>query len=458
MPDVKTQTRCCVVGGGPAGMMLGLLLARAGVAVTVLEKHGDFLRDFRGDTVHPSTLAILDEIGLRERFDKLPQHRVDHLAGIVAGREQQIVDFRGLQPYDYLALVPQWDFLDMLADAGRKLPTFDLRMRHAATGLIEADGRTTGVRVQAPDGDYELRADLVVACDGRHSTLRATAGLRAREYGAPMDVLWFRLPRSESDPQDTFGIVDRGHMMVLLNRDNARTERVQSEHASHGGDARGSSDTLDSSKPGPDMNRTRRVEADQDDPSSTEGYWQVAFLVPKGSDAALRARPIDALRETVAQLAPFLADRKDAIEAWNKVSTLSVQIDRLERWHKPGLLLIGDAAHAMSPIGGVGINLAIQDAVAAANALAQPLLAGGAIDEALLASIQQRREWPVKVVQRVQIAMQKRLISRVLEQSGEPPRVPGLLRFLLGFRAVRHIPARLFGYGLRQEHVRTPSV
>jgi len=403
--SLANTPRCIVVGGGPAGMMLGLLLARAGVPVAVLEKHGDFLRDFRGDTVHPSTLAILDEIGLRERFDKLPQRRVDHLAGLVAGREQQIVDFRGLKPYDYLALVPQWDFLDMLADAGRKLPAFDLRMRHAATGLIEENGRTAGVRVKSPEGEYELRAELVVACDGRHSTLRESAGLKAREYGAPMDVLWFRMPRHESDPQDTFGIVDRGHMMVLLNRTD---------------------------------------------------YWQVAFLVPKGSDAALRARSIDALRETMAQLAPFLADRKDAIEAWDKISTLSVQVDRLQRWHKPGLLLIGDAAHAMSPIGGVGINLAIQDAVAAANALAQPLLAGGPIDEPLLASIQRRREWPVKVVQRVQILMQKQLISRVLEEAGEPPRLPWLMRFLLGFRAVRHIPARLFGYGLRQEHVHAP--
>ncbi len=400
------NTQCCIVGGGPAGMMLGLILARAGVSVTVLEKHGDFLRDFRGDTVHPSTLAILDEIGLRDRFDKLPQRRVDHLAGIVGGREQQIVDFRGLKPYDYLALVPQWDFLDMLADAGHALPAFDLRMRHAATGLIEEDGRTVGVHVKSPEDDYDLRAALVVACDGRHSTLREAAGLEAREYGAPMDVLWFRVPRKASDPQDTFGIVDRGHMMVLLNRTD---------------------------------------------------YWQVAFLVPKGSDAALRTRSIDALRESVAQLAPFLADRKDAVEAWDKVSTLSVQVARLDRWHKPGLLLIGDAAHAMSPIGGVGINLAIQDAVAAANVLAQALLDGGVIDESLLARIQRRREWPVKVVQRVQMAMQKRLISHVLEQSGEPPRVPAPLRFLLDFRAVRHIPARLFGYGLRREHVHTPA-
>ena len=403
---MNASVRCCVVGGGPAGMMLGLLLARAGVPVTVLEKHGDFLRDFRGDTVHPSTLAILDEIGLRERFDRLPQRRVDHLAGIVAGREQQIVDFRGLKPYGYLALVPQWDFLDMLAEAGRGLPTFDLRMRHQATGLVDEGGRTAGVRVKSPDGDYALRADLVVACDGRHSTLREAAGLQAHDYGAPMDVLWFRMPRKESDPQDTFGLVDRGHMMVLLNRND---------------------------------------------------YWQVAFLVPKGSDAALRSGPVEALRESVAQLAPFLADRRDAIETWDQVSTLAVQVDRLQRWHRPGLLLIGDAAHAMSPIGGVGINLAIQDAVAAANALAPALRAGGAIDEALLAAIQRRREWPVEVVQKVQIAMQKRLISRALQDGGRPPHVPALLRFLLGFRGVRHVPARLFGYGLRQEHVRVPA-
>ncbi|HET6632437.1 MAG TPA: FAD-dependent oxidoreductase [Rhodanobacteraceae bacterium] len=397
------RTRCCVVGGGPAGMMLALLLARAGVAVTVLEKHGDFLRDFRGDTVHPSTLSIIDELGLREAFDALPQHRIQHLQALVGDLRLPIVDFRGLKPYDYLALVPQWDFLDMLAAAGRRLPGFDLRMRHKATGLIRDGGCVRGVNVEGPDGSYTLHADLVVACDGRGSTIRAAAGLEARHYGAPMDVLWFRLPRLDSDPLDTFGIVNHGHMMVLLNR---------------------------------------------------KTYWQVAYLVPKGGDHALRAQPIGVLRTSVATLAPFLAGRGDSIASWDAVSTLTVQVDRLPRWHQRGLLLIGDAAHAMSPIGGVGINLAIQDAVAAANALAAPLREGGEIVEALLAQIQQRREWPVRVVQRAQMIMQDRLVSRALAASGKPPHVPALLRWLLGFRAVRHIPARLFGYGLRREHVR----
>jgi 2-polyprenyl-6-methoxyphenol hydroxylase-like FAD-dependent oxidoreductase len=411
------STRCCVVGGGPAGMMLGLLLARAGVQVVVLEKHGDFLRDFRGDTVHPSTMMALQQIGLLEKFSRLPQHKVEHLAGILSGQRQEIIDFRGLEPFDHLALVPQWDMLDMLAAEGRRYPNFDLRMRHAATGLIEDGGRVVGVTMrtnpsadasgESAPSDQSLRADLVIACDGRHSTLRESAGLVAPQFGAPMDVLWFRMPRVESDPQDTFGIVDAGHMMVLLNRND---------------------------------------------------YWQAAFLVPKGGDAQLRTQPIDVLRGSVSKLAAFLADRTPSIASWDDVKTLEVQVDRLEQWHKPGLLLIGDAAHAMSPIGGVGINLAIQDAVATANELAVLLRGKEPIPESALAAVQKRRERATRIVQRVQLTMQKRIISRAIAQSGAPLTVPPLLRWLLKFRRVRNIPAWLFGYGYGREDVRSPAL
>lgn len=401
----RTTTRCCVVGGGPAGMMLSYLLARARVPVVVLEKHADFLRDFRGDTVHPSTLEVLDEIGLLPKFERLPQRQVDHLSLHISGRVQQVIDFRGLKPFPYLSLVPQWDFLDLLAGEARRYPSFDLRMRHEAVGLIEEEGRVIGVRVRSPQGEAAIRADLVIGCDGWHSTVRAATGLRTLDYGAPMDVLWFRLPRQAGDPPDTFGIIGAGHMMVLLNRTD---------------------------------------------------YWQAAYLVPKGSADALRMQPIGELRDSIAKLAPFLADRTGAApESWHEVKTLEVRIDRLERWYQPGLLVIGDAAHAMSPIGGVGINLAIQDAVAAANALVPVLLAERPLDETPLRAIQARRLPPTKLIQAVQLQLQKRVISRALAQSGRPPRVPAILRWLLRFRAVRHIPARLFGYGFRREHVRT---
>jgi 2-polyprenyl-6-methoxyphenol hydroxylase-like FAD-dependent oxidoreductase len=388
-------------------MMLGYLLARAGVPVVVLEKHGDFLRDFRGDTVHPSTLQILDEIDLLQRFAALPQRRVDHLAVQIGGQLQQVIDFRGLEPFGYLSLVPQWDFLNFIADEGRgRYPHFDLRMRHEAVGLIEEGGRVMGVRARSPAGDASIRADVVVACDGRHSTLRDAAGLRATDHGAPMDVLWFAIPRDESDPEDTFAIVGVRHMLVLLNRSD---------------------------------------------------YWQAAYVVPKGSDEALRAKPIEELRGSVANLVPFLGKHTRAIASWDDVKTLVVRVDRLERWYRPGLLLIGDAAHAMSPIGGVGINLAIQDAVAAANALAPALHAGGPVGDAPLRSVQKRRLLPTRLIQAVQLQVQKRLISKALAPSETPPQIPAVLRFLLRFRAVRHIPARLIGYGVRREHVGTPE-
>ncbi|HET8700782.1 MAG TPA: FAD-dependent oxidoreductase [Nitrococcus sp.] len=400
-------TRCCIAGGGPAGMMLGYLLARAGVPVVVLEKHADFLRDFRGDTVHPSTLEVLDQIGLLQKFERLPQRKVDQLSVNIGGRVQPAIDFRGLKPFPYLSLVPQWDFLDLLAAEGRRYPSFDLRMRHEVVGLIGEGSHVTGVHVRSPQGELEIHAELVVGCDGRHSTTRDVAGLRVRDHGAPMDVLWFRLPRRDSDPQDTFGIIGTGHMMVLLNR--------------------------------------------------TE-YWQAAYLVPKGGADALRAQPIDELRGAAAKLAPFLADRTGALTAWADVKTLEVRVDRLERWYRPGLLLIGDAAHAMSPIGGVGINLAIQDAVAAANALAPVLRAGRPVDEALLRTIQNRRLPPTKLIQTVQLQIQKRVISRALAQSGRPLEMPAMLRWLLRLQPVRQIPARLFGYGFRRERVRTAEL
>ncbi len=323
---------------------------------------------------------------------------------VSGARLQPVIDFRGLKPFDYLSLVPQWDFLDLLADEGRHYPHFDLRMCHEAIGLIEKDGCMAGVRVRSPEGEMSVHADLMVACDGRHSTLRDAADMTRRDYGAPMDVLWFRLPRKDSDPEDTFAIVDSGHMMVLLNRTD---------------------------------------------------YWQAAYVVPKGSDERLRAQPIETLRDSVAKLAPFLENSIRSLASWDEVKTLVVRVDRLERWYRPGLLLIGDAAHAMSPIGGVGINLAIQDAVAAANALGPALRGTKFIDEALLREIQQRRLLPTRIIQALQVQAQKRLISKALEQSGDTPRVPGILRWLLGFRAVRNIPARLIGYGIRREHVRT---
>jgi 2-polyprenyl-6-methoxyphenol hydroxylase-like FAD-dependent oxidoreductase len=390
-----------VIGGGPAGMMLGLLLARCGIRVTVLEKHADFLRDFRGDTVHPSTLQILREIGLFERFDRLKQHRVQELSIAFGDRLQPFVDFRGLKPFDYLALVPQWDFLDLLADAAKPYPTFDLRMSTRAESLIEQGGRVVGVTAKHGDAPVELRADLIVACDGRHSTLREAAGMVPIDYGAPMDVLWFRLPRNDDDPKEVFGRAAFGQVLVLLNRDD---------------------------------------------------YWQAAYVVAKGAAAELRERPISVFREGIARIAPFLAGRTARIESWDDVKLLEVTVDRLKRWYRPGLLLIGDAAHAMSPVGGVGINLAIQDAVAAANILV-PALRRGVPDESVLHAVQRRREFPTRFTQALQRQIQQRVIAHALG-STQQPELPKLLRWILGFRAVRHIPARVLGYGVRREHVR----
>lgn len=406
------RTTCCVVGGGPAGMMLGLLLARAGVQVTVLEKHGDFLRDFRGDTVHPSTLTLLDELGLGAEFAKIPHRMVERLQVQLGDDLVPIGDFRRIPgPHKHLAFVPQWDFLDLLADAGRAEPTFTLRMHTEATGLLTEGGAVTGVRYRSAGTDSgELRADLTVACDGRRSALRDAAGLRVRSFGVPMDVWWFRVPRHDSDVEGGLARFGSGQGMVLIDR----------------GD-----------------------------------YFQCAYLIRKGSDAVLRAEGIETFRRRVAAMIPWLGDRMGAVQQWADVALLDVRLDRLRRWSVGGLLCLGDAAHAMSPVGGVGINLAIQDAVAAARLLAGPLRQG-TLARRDLDRVQLRRWAPTAVTQAAQRAIHARLLRPVLHNpvlnndvptvsagSDQPP-LP--IRLLRRFPLLQAVPATAVGIGLLPEH------
>jgi 2-polyprenyl-6-methoxyphenol hydroxylase-like FAD-dependent oxidoreductase len=392
--------RCCIVGGGPAGMMLGVLLARAGVDAIVLEKHADFLRDFRGDTIHPSTLEVMHELGLVERLLTLPHQKAHTLAAQFGDLTLTIADFSHLPTHcKFIALMPQWDFLNFLAEEGRRYPGFHLRMEAEATGLVMEDGRVVGVRMR--DG-VEVRADLVIAADGRHSTLREAAGLGIEQLGAPMDVLWFRLRRAENDPAQTMGRFGGGRIFIMLNR----------------GD-----------------------------------YWQCGFVIRKDSIDAVRARGLPAFQQAVAKVAPFAADRVGELRDWDDIKLLTVAVDRMPVWHRPGLLFIGDAAHAMSPIGGVGINLAIQDAVAAANILAEPLRAQRVTSETLRA-VQRRREVPTRVTQRLQLVMQNRIVTRALEET-ETFTAPLAIRLLAKLPWLRRIPARVFGMGVRPEHVRT---
>jgi 2-polyprenyl-6-methoxyphenol hydroxylase-like FAD-dependent oxidoreductase len=405
-------TRCVIAGGGPAGMMLGLLLARAGVPVVVLEKHADFLRDFRGDTIHPSTLQVMSELGLLAEFLTLPHHKTRELKLELSDGMTTFADFRPLRAFNYLAFMPQWDFLNFVAGKADRYPTFTLLHNAEVTGLIRDGGRVAGVRVSTPDGPMQVRADLVVAADGRHSVLRAAAGLPLLVRSAPMDVLWFRISRQATDPVDTFGVVRRGRFAALINRDT---------------------------------------------------YWQVAYLVRKGSAEELRSQPIERFRALVGEHITLLADRADELTGWSDVSLLQVRVDRLRQWYRPGLLCIGDAAHAMSPIGGVGINLAIQDAVAAANALAGPLAAlpspGTApLGTAPLRAVQRRRQWPTRVTQAVQVLIQQRVIEPVMVGTGGPVRLPPVVRLALRLPLVRAVPPMLFGRGVRLEHVRTREV
>jgi 2-polyprenyl-6-methoxyphenol hydroxylase-like FAD-dependent oxidoreductase len=400
------STQCCIAGGGPAGVLAGLLLARAGVDVLVLEKYPDFFRDFRGDTIHPSTLQLMHELGYDDELLRLPHQEVRELAFHVGEREFKVADFSHLPvSHSFIALMPQWDFLSFLAKKGARYPGFRLRMNAEVTDLVEREGRITGVRVNTSEGDLEVRADLVLGADGRHSVVRQKAGLEVDEIGAPIDVLWFRLSRPPGDPDETMARLGAGNFMVMLNRDD---------------------------------------------------YWQCAFVIPKGDADKVRQRGLFAFRRDIVELAPFVKDRVEELKDWDQVKLLAVAIDRLYKWYRPGLLCIGDSAHAMSPVGGVGINLAIQDAVAAANILAAPLRERRAgLDH--LRAVQERREWPARITQAVQVQIQNRILAPILSGQGEP-KPPFFVRLLDRIPFLRRFPAYAVGIGVRPEHIRTPEL
>ncbi|MEQ8378331.1 FAD-dependent oxidoreductase [Parvibaculum sp.] len=396
------RTGCAIAGGGPAGMMLGLMLARAGVDVTVLEKHADFLRDFRGDTIHPSTLEAMHELGLLDGLLTRPHQKVDEVEIEIGSTRIPVADFTHLPTRcKFIAFMPQWDFLDYLSGEGKRLPNFRLSMEAEVTGLIEEDGRVAGLLAETPEGPVRVEATLTVGADGRGSVVREKAGLSVEDIGAPFDVLWLRLPRAESDPDVTLGRVNYGHVFITLNR----------------GD-----------------------------------YWQCAFIIPKGGLEAMKTRGLDDFRERIAMLAPHMRDRTGDIRDWDDIKLLTVKIDRLKNWARDGLLCIGDAAHAMSPVGGVGINLAIQDAVAAANLLAGPLKAG-TLKTGDLERVQKRRMFPTRVTQGFQVLAQRFVIEPVLRSSGETS-PPWPFRLFGLFPVLRRLPARAIGMGVQPEHAK----
>ena len=402
----EIQNRCCVVGGGPAGVMLGYLLARAGVAVTVLEKHKDFFRDFRGDTVHPSTMQLMKQLGLLQDFLQQPHQVVETVGGVYGNYSFQLGDLRTLSiDTPYIALMPQWDFLNFLSSKAKAYPEFSLRMEHEATGVIEREGCVRGVVVQTPAGEQQIEADLVVACDGRHSRMRQAAALPLKDLGVPIDVLWFRLSKTQNDPlKAVMANINYGKMLILLDR---------------------------------------------------QDYFQAGLIIRKGSFAELQQQGIEQFRHSLQQVAPQLGERVQEIRGWDDVKLLTVQVNRLLQWWRPGLLCIGDAAHAMSPVFGVGINLAIQDAVATANLLAGPLRAGQSTD-ALLARVQRRRTFPVRIIQGMQVTVHLGL-KTIFRHSG-PMRPPRILRLAVRLPGLKRLLARVIGLGIRGERVRTPDV
>jgi 2-polyprenyl-6-methoxyphenol hydroxylase-like FAD-dependent oxidoreductase len=399
------KTRCCIVGGGPAGMMLGYLLGRAGVDVVVLEKHADFFRDFRGDTVHPSTLQVMDELGLIDGFLKLPHQRLQRMEGKFGGATVRIADLGRLNvKYPFIAFMPQWDFLNLLRESGKQVASLKVMMSTEAVDLLREGERVTGVKATTPDGVIDIEADLTVACDGRHSLVRDRAGLEVEEIGAPMDVLWFRAGKRESENENLFARVDPGKMMVTFDR----------------GD-----------------------------------YWQCAFVIPKGQYDAVKARGLPALLDDIARMAPILKSGLSEVKSWDDVKLSTVAVNRLKRWTRPGLLCIGDAAHAMSPIGGVGVNLAVQDAVATANLLAAKL-AGGCPSEDELDAVRRRREFPVRMTQRMQVVVQNNIVNAALKPGNAPLKVPLVLRFVTAVPWLQGVTARFVGIGVRPEHVESP--
>jgi 2-polyprenyl-6-methoxyphenol hydroxylase-like FAD-dependent oxidoreductase len=402
----KLRVQCCIAGGGPAGMMLGYLLGRAGVTVLVLEKHADFLRDFRGDTVHPSTLQIMHELGLLHDFLKLPHSEIRAISADIGHRSFKIAEFERVPTRcKFIALMPQWDFLDFLANKGQRFASLRIMMSAQVTGLIENAGRVTGVKAATAEGVLDVSADLVVGCDGRSSTVRTAAALPLQELGSPIDVLWFRLSSKPGDPQQVLGHLGQDKMVVTINRTD---------------------------------------------------YWQCAYVISKGGVERVRGDGLEAFKRAVADGAQFLSDRMDELKSFDDVKLLSVSVDRLRTWSRPGLLCIGDAAHAMSPVGGVGINLAIQDAVATANLLAAKLKSGTVKDRDL-DSVRRRRLFPVKVIQSGQVAIQNRVLRPVVSGANRPLTAPWIVKLLDRHACLRRWPAQLLGIGVRPEHVHSPD-